>query len=277
MFATIIASRLPAATPVQVARGGAGTPKTIAVNGPNQSAIVTVSSTATAASEMLQSANKFIQSEHIEPFTAFDAGNVTPGAYLNVEKYNAYVFDKAASDMITKAASAGLSLSKDDVLSTLKANNSSIASLKTDNETRVKALGDNNVFAYIGVSDLDILTSMYITGKEAGLDTSSFDGLAMKVGSSNKYRHDGTTMIVHDPERENAGLPYSDSEAKVSSDAKDEFDKIKLSLYDKLGLSTQMINLLVDSVRVGNKETTPILSFIQSILSIKSQEIGFKL
>ncbi|NES08984.1 hypothetical protein G3O07_03375 [Pseudomonas laurentiana] len=47
-------------------------------------------------------------------------GNVTVGAYINVGKYNDYVFDKAATAMVAAAKDNGIMLDKADVLAQLK-------------------------------------------------------------------------------------------------------------------------------------------------------------
>lgn len=253
--------RMPATIAVVAAKPGNATVV-------KQSASVEISSTAATASDMFAIANKFVRDEHIEPFRGYDKGIVSPGGHLNVEKYNNYIFDKAASEMVGTAANAGLTLSKGDILDALKTSNSGIASLKNDETARIANLGQASVLSHINLGDLNFLTDMYIKGKSADLEVSIVKDLAGQMGLSNKYKNEGISVAVYDPERELKGLPYTDTAVQVSADSVDEFDKLKLSLYGKLGLSTQMINLLIDNIRVGNKDESKTLSFLQSVMSV---------
>ena len=67
-----------------------------------------ISPQAKALAEFFEAASAFIQKEHFEPFTGWkrDSAGYTlnsESAYLDVEKYNNYLFDKAAATLVEQA------------------------------------------------------------------------------------------------------------------------------------------------------------------------------
>lgn len=236
------------------------------VEGPVPSARA-VSASAFAAADLFSAASSFVQAEHLKPFSGYDHGIVHESGYLNVERYNNYLFDKAATTMVSEGQKAGLSLNKDDILTALRSANSGIAALKDDNEARVKLLGPGSVLIDLSTSEMRNFTDMYIAAKEKGLDTNRVKEAATLQGMANKDKRLGITTVVYDPEKEKTGYGNTLASEKVSSTSEKPWDKLKTSLYDSFGLSNAMINLLVDSVKAGSTDGKKILDFIQALFS----------
>jgi hypothetical protein len=85
-----------------------------------------ISPKARALAEFYEAASAFIQEEHFETFTGWKLSNGSSGyvlnresAYLDVEKYNNYLFDKAATTLVDEARQLGLALDKDEALAQL--------------------------------------------------------------------------------------------------------------------------------------------------------------
>lgn len=135
-----------------------------------------ISESAKLLSSLYATANEYVKDEHLPAFTGPVQGNMPPSGYVNVGKYNDYLFDKAASTMIAAAKDSGISLDKADVVAQLKSDNAEIASIKLDNASRVHKLGSGSVMADLTLSDLDNLTETYIAAKEHGLDLAEVGG-----------------------------------------------------------------------------------------------------
>ena len=150
---------------------------------------VQISPQAKALAELYEAANAFVREEHLEPFTGWksDSAGYTlnyESAYLDVEKYNNYLFDKAATTLVEQARQLGLALDKDETLAQLKADNADIAAIWFNNTERVKYLKMCQSVGFSGLSygEVEILTDMYIIAKENGLDTSQVNLLASQLG-----------------------------------------------------------------------------------------------
>jgi hypothetical protein len=161
-----------------------------------------ISPQAKALAELYDAASAFIQKEHFEPFTGWKYSNGSSGyvlneesAYLNVEKYNNYLFDKAATTLVEQARQMGLALDKDETLAQLRADNANVAAIKYSDAERVKYLKMNLSVGYSRLSsgEVDILTDLYITAKENGLDASQVCGVASYLGG---YYHDKSVIMM---------------------------------------------------------------------------------
>ncbi|MDR0233776.1 MAG: hypothetical protein LBI31_03095, partial [Zoogloeaceae bacterium] len=151
------------------------------------SARTTISAEGSILSGLFEAADAFIQKEHLVPFQGYQFSNGSwgysinyEGAWLDVGKYNNYLFEKAATNLVAEAKEKGIELDKKDVVAQLKENNAEIAAMKLDDQKRRELLGEASVLARGGytLSDIRAFTDMYITAKENGLDVSQVWGLA---------------------------------------------------------------------------------------------------
>lgn len=226
--------------------------------------VTQISPTATKLAALFDEARQYIQKEHIEPFQGYEAGNITKGAYLNVKKFNDYVFDKAADTMITQASAAGITLHKDDLVAQMKSTNSDVASLNNDETARKTLLGDASVLAELSYSDMDNLTSIYIAAKEKGLDTSAMDGLAGEMGISNKMHRMGVVYFSSNGSEITDAAVTPNQQAKVDAAS---------DLHDKFGLSNFLINSLMAADPSGADGRASILSFLKGLLRNDAQTL----
>jgi hypothetical protein len=162
-----------------------------------------ISPTAKALAEFYEAASAFVQKEHLEPFTGWKYSNGSSGyvlnyesAYLDIEKYNNYLFDKAATALVDRARQMGLALDKKGAIAQLKADNADIAAIKYSDMNRVKYLNMclSVGFSKLTVSDVDSLTDMYIKAKENGLDATQLHDVAFHLGGHNSWR-DGPIIL----------------------------------------------------------------------------------
>ncbi|MDR1848554.1 MAG: hypothetical protein LBQ75_00775, partial [Zoogloeaceae bacterium] len=127
-----------------------------------------ISSKGTILSDLFSAADTFIQKEHLVPFAGYRFSNGThgtmidyEGAYIDVGKYNNYLFDKAAANLVTQAREKGIELDTKDVVAQLKENNVEIAAMKLDDQKRRDLLGPASTWARLGWSDVQAFTDMY--------------------------------------------------------------------------------------------------------------------
>lgn len=146
-----------------------------------------VSDQAKTLSAFFDSASLYIGKEHVEPFSGYVKGLVSTGSWINFEKYNNHLFDKAASMMVGQAKDQGIVVAQESVVAHLRAVNADIANLKFDDYDRCDKLGDNSVLSNLTPSDLDSITDLYITAKEEGLDLNALKSLATDVGRKRYY------------------------------------------------------------------------------------------
>jgi hypothetical protein len=105
-------------------------------------------------SDLFAAADEFIRNEHLAPYQGirYSYGSWgyiidDEGSYLDIGKYNNYLFDKAATSLLKHAKEKGITLDKNEVIAQLKANNPEIAAMKLDNQNRRDILGQLNLFS----------------------------------------------------------------------------------------------------------------------------------
>jgi hypothetical protein len=152
-----------------------------------------ISPKARALAELYETASAFVQKEHFEPFTGWKyngAGYVLnrESGYMDVERYNNYLFDKAATTLVDQARQMGLALDKDETLAQLKADNADVAAIRYSATERIKYqnMCADVVYSQLTYSDINSLTDMYISAKENGLDAKQLSTVAFVMGIHNR-------------------------------------------------------------------------------------------
>jgi hypothetical protein len=148
--------------------------------------------------ELYNAASAFVRNEHFDPFTGWkldDAGCVQnrESAYMDIEKYNKHLFDRAAAEFVEQAGQRDLALYKQDVLAQLKADNADIAAIGYDDAARRENLGKLNIYSCLYHGEVQCLTDLYIAAKENGLDTKNVNLMAFHKGSFNMRHTRGIT------------------------------------------------------------------------------------
>lgn len=178
--------------------------KTILSNGFQNNPVVEVSGVSEKISKngallsgLFDMADKFIRDEYISPYegeVVDEKGFLKeqPGRYLNFQKYNEYIFEKAAKNMVRHAEDGGVVLDENEVIDELKKNNRMISGLNFDNQDRLSKLPGGNVFRNLTESDLDDFTDMFIAAKEGGLATKPIISLAFDVAIRKDPMHANT-------------------------------------------------------------------------------------
>jgi hypothetical protein len=179
---------------------------------------VQISPQAKALAEFYEAASAFVREEHIEPFTGWkrDSAGYTlnyESAYLDVEKYNNYLFDKAATTLVEQAKQLGLALDKDETLAQLKADNADIAAISFNNTERVKYLKmcQSVGFSNLSYGEVESLTDMYILAKENGLDATQVGTVAFYLGG---FHHNDDNAIMG----ELYELPYNPDRRTITAE-----------------------------------------------------------
>jgi hypothetical protein len=129
---------------------------------------VGISSTASTLSDLLDAANKYIQSNYQASDVTYKDGYTSVNAYLNVKKYNDFLFDNAASQMVAKGADMGISIDKDQLVQTLRQSNLAISSITDNNDVRTETLnvdGITSSYSRLTDSDRNALTDQFIAEK----------------------------------------------------------------------------------------------------------------
>jgi hypothetical protein len=111
------------------AAGSASSSASSATTAATASSKPIISYQGTILSSLFDAADEFIQKEHLIPYPGCRYSNAS---YVDIERYNNYLFDKAATTLIAQAKEKGIELDKKDVLTQLKENNAEIAALKFD-------------------------------------------------------------------------------------------------------------------------------------------------
>ncbi|GGU54112.1 hypothetical protein GCM10009504_08780 [Pseudomonas laurentiana] len=234
-----------------------------------------VSGQAKMLSTLYASASDYVKSEHLQAYSGSVNGNVTVGAYINVGKYNDYVFDKAATAMVAAAKDNGIMLDKADVLAQLKSDHADIASITLDDQDRTSKLGPNNMYADLSTSDLDSLTDIYITAKENGLSLDEVAGLALRKGIQNHY---GSTLQAGDIYPYD--WDYSETDPDKIAAAKNQLpeaitskaDEIKSKIQGDLGLGSDFIPFLLNP-KIGLRGATDAsLDFLSKLAALYNQQ-----
>jgi hypothetical protein len=226
-------------------------------------------------SSLYTSASDYLKSEHMEPFPGIVKGYIAPSGYINVEKYNAYLFDKAATTMVAAAMDKGIPLNKEEVLAQLKGDHSDIAAITLDDQHRKAKLGENSVFTDLTLSDLDNMTDVYITAKENGLDLEEVGGLALDRAIQNHYGEtlqesdiypSGWDFTETDPDKIAAAVNWLPE--SFTSGA----DEIRNKIQGDLGLGSDFIDFLLNP-RLGLRGATDAsLDFLSKLVDIHNKQ-----
>jgi hypothetical protein len=211
----------------------------------------------------------------MEPFPGIVKGYIAPSGYINVEKYNAYLFDKAATTMVAAAMDKGIPLDKEEVLAQLKGDHSDIAAITLDDQHRKAKLGENSVFTDLTLSDLDNMTDVYITAKENGLDLEEVGGLALDRAIQNHYGEtlqesdiypSGWDFTETDPDKIAAAVNWLPE--SFTSGA----DEIRNKIQGDLGLGSDFIDFLLNP-RLGLRGATDAsLDFLSKLVDIHNKQ-----
>jgi hypothetical protein len=232
----------------------------------------------TVLSTLFEEADAFIQKEHFISFQGYRYTNGShgyvidyEGAYLDVGKYNNYLFDKAATSLVAQAKEKGIELDKNDVAAQLKANNTEIAAMKLDDQSRRDLLGSASVLSRLSWSDLQSFTDMYITAKENGLDVTEVLHLAHDKGV---YSAPGVTWI--------RSAPPADLFSEFTLNLAEE---IRGKLTDFFGIGKELFDFILDpelalAATHGNGVNVDIatrsrLDFLTKLLDLKDQGLYY--
>jgi len=232
----------------------------------------------TVLSNLFDAADEFIRNEHLVPYQGVRYSNGKygtmkdyEGAYIDVGKYNNYLFDKAATSLVAQAKEKGIDLDKKDVIAQLKANNAEIAAMKLDDQSRRDLLGSASVMSRLGWSDLQAFTDMYITAKENGLDVTQVEILASRKGW---FSAPGITWGREPPP------PGRLSESTLNLAA-----EIRGRLGDCFGIGRELFDLILDpELSLGLSDghmdhvdsvTRAHLDFLSKLLDLKSEGLYY--
>ncbi len=232
-----------------------------------QDATVSVSNNGQLASELFVRATKYVEDNHLKPFTGPDTGNINEGAFLSVEKYNNYVFDKAASAMVGDGKKEGLELNKGQIVAALKANSPAISSIRDDDAARLAALGPSSLLTDLSRSDLSKMTDLYIAAKERGLDANQVEVVAVRVAMANRDQRLGVETTVYDPEKEKTGYGIVSRSVELSNSSPNSSREANLALLEGLGIGGKVVNLLLDSAKVGDPQAIETMKFLMLVAS----------
>lgn len=245
---------------------------------------VQISPRAKALAELYDAASAFIQKEHFEPFTGWkrDSAGYTlnsESAYLDVEKYNNYLFDKAATTLVDEAKQLGLALDKDETLAQLRADNANVAAIRFDNAERVKYLEMNLdvVDSKLSRNEVDSLTDLYIAAKENGLDASQVEGVAFYLGiyyndksviMGELYTHPGmfpsTAEEIAEHEIEN--FARFQDKIDLAGELKAKLSNVRFGFDEESGFFGQFLNPRITLGGVNDD----ILNFLLQIADLKA-------
>lgn len=273
-FSSYTRTSLPATQvdPMGVGRGmvegSAKTPASIASD-------TQISGQAKLLSSLYASASDYLKEEYLEAYAGPVKGHHSPGAYIDVGKYNDYLFDKAATTMVAAARNQGVALEKADVLAQLKSDNIDMVNIRMDDASRKQKLGATVDFAYLTDSDIDNFTKTYITAKENGLDLAEVQVLASNRGHQNRH---GSALQAGDI------YPYdwdfSETDPEKIAAAKNimpesitlKAEELRSKLQGDLGLGSDFIEFLLNP-RIGLRSATDAsLTFLSRLADIHSQQ-----
>lgn len=234
-----------------------------------------ISDQAKALSSLYDTASSYIKQEHLEAYTGNVNGQLPASAYIDVGKYNDYVFDKAASAMVDSAKEQGITLDKKDVLAQLKSDNSDIAKITTTSQQRTSMLGSGSVLSTLSSSDLDALTNVYIDAKENNLDMDQVEVLAVQKGIQNQY---GSTLGEGDIYPYD--WDYSETDPDKIAAAKNQMsesisskaDEIKTKLQGDLGLGSDFMAFLLNPKLGLRGATDSSLDFLSQLIDIQNEK-----
>jgi hypothetical protein len=261
-------------TSVKIKEGSARAENTVATD-PLTRDDLQISDEAKVLMSLYESAGGYVRGQHMERYAGPVNGISPPSAYVNVERYNSYLFDKAAEDMVSSAKSLGFTLEKSDVLAQLKKDNSDIASIKYDDKARQEKLGSMNVMSSLSLADVDSFTDVYITAMENGLDLEKVELLAFERAVQNHWGGRlkegdafplGWDFSETDPEKIEA------AKFKVSESVTQQVAEIRAKLQGNLGLSNDFLQYLLNP-RIGVASGAGFsLDFLSKLVDIHNQQ-----
>lgn len=235
-----------------------------------------ISGQAKALLSLYASASGYIRDEHMEPYAGPVKGISGPSAFVNVEKYNSYLFEKAAADMVSAAKDLGITLETSEVLAQLREDNSDIASIRFDDKARREKLGPANCMFNLSLSDVDSFTEVYITAQENGLDLNQVGILAFERSLQNRY---GDTLR-RGADTFPAGWDWSETDpdkieaakVKVSESVTQQAAEIRAKLQVNPGLSDDFLQYLLNpKIGLGNASGFS-LDFLSKLVDIHNQQ-----
>ncbi|MCL1860677.1 MAG: hypothetical protein FWG52_03975 [Proteobacteria bacterium] len=260
----------------KLAANTASPPASSTTAGVAESSKPIISVQGTILSDLFDAADEFIRQEHLTPYEGVRYSNgksgyivQDEGAYLDVGKYNNYLFDKAATALVAQAKEKGIELDKKDVIAQLKSNNPEIAAMKLDNQDRLEKLGKLDMAYYLSWSDLQSFTDMYITAKENSLDTFQVKILACGYGV---YQYEQSQPYPVTYTREFDEKPIPESTRKLAND-------IREKLLDTFGFKMDFFKHILDpstglalnSAKNADATEYAKLEFLSKIIDLKNE------
>jgi hypothetical protein len=242
-----------------------------------------ISAKARALAEFYEAASAFVQKEHFEPFTGWkynSARYVTnyESAFMDIERYNNYLFDKAATTLVDQAKQMGLALDKDETLAQLKADNADIAAIRYSDADRVKYLNMclSAGYSKLTYNDVNSLTDMYITAKENGLDATQINDVAFRLGDQRYWQNSGVVLVEPHPGATPEEIAAND--AKYLGSIRNKLalaDEIKAKLANtSFGFDDEKAffeGLLAPFIHLGGIDDST-LDFLSQLLDIYSRK-----
>lgn len=194
---------------------------------------------------------------------------------MNIEKYNNYLFDKAAANVVRQAGEQGVVIDKDNILAELKSANTHISSLKFDDQGRRSTLGVNHVYFHLTPADLDSFTTMYITAKEHGLNADEVKEIAASKGfykSSEGLWVESCHLPIDFDRTETDPKKIEAARLDPPEALMAKAREIKAKLHGDLGLGSEFINHMLNP-RLGlGGESESTLVFLSSLIDILNQK-----
>ncbi|NIE76529.1 hypothetical protein F3J44_08980 [Pantoea sp. Tr-811] len=234
-----------------------------------------ISDEAKALLKLYASAGDYVRGQYMEPYAGRVNGNSPPSGYINIEKYNNYLFEKAAGKMVSAASDLGITLKVSDVLAQLKVDNQDIADIQMDERNRKSRAGAESVLYNLTSSDLDNFTDIYIAAKENGLDLEQVAGLAIDRGIQNRY---GSTLKEFDIYP--YGWDFSETDPDKIAAAKNQLpgsitqkaDEIRNKLQGGTGLAGDFVEYLLNPRTGLCSATDDSLDFLSRLIDIYNQQ-----
>jgi hypothetical protein len=229
-----------------------------------------ISEAGRALAQLYDAASAFVQAEHFDVFKGWkydSAGYVlnNESAYMDVERYNNYLFDKAATRLVEEARQQfGATLEKKDVLAQLKAENANIAAIRFNDNERRNTLGVGvNGYANLTYSDVQSLTDMYITAKENGLNAAFVHDVAFHKGSYNQDKDILVEATFWTPEK----LAAEPMRTRI-----EWAEEIKSKLTTTFGFEARFFEQLLNPRMSLGSANTNTLEFISQLLDIYNRK-----
>jgi len=243
-----------------------------------------ISEESKALMQLYDAASAYVRQEHMRPFSGYQQGGAyKPGevAYVNEEKYNNHLFDKAATKLLDQAREIGIKLDKKDIIAQLKSDNFDIANLKFNIQQRRDSLGESSVFSALSFSDIDSLTDAYIMAKENGLDLHQLGGLAGQTGIYRIYGHlmppnsyDSLYPADWDfDETDPDKIAAAKKQMAPPEDIRNMQDTLRVKLKTiNFGLGADFITHLLNHPPLLGGAAKPFLEFLSKLADLQSSE-----